>query len=107
MSEINDIEKTSPDVEKSGFEKTLIQVSRGLDIIKYILKKHWGTLIIVGIIAFVYWSMTDPQFDEPVNTDEYYEELPSSYYDEVELDGYIYYTGDTIWYEDYTYEVVQ
>lgn len=106
MNEIEEIEKTASDVEKSSFEKTIIQISRSLDIIAVTVKKRWGTILVIAIGLFIYWAF-NLESATTVNhsIDEYsefqeYNEVSTPYNGEIELNGYTFYTGDTIWYDE-------
>ena len=77
-------------------EKELTSLDKFLTTLKGLLKKHWGIILIVLVVLFVYWACTTT-VDEPtpvqyipyepayIESQEYLqEEQPQEYYEEEE-----------------------
>jgi hypothetical protein len=95
------------DIKKA--EEELTQVDSFLTKLKGVLKKHWGIILIILFCAFIYyvWKMPDP-VETTINSPN----VPTEEVVGTDVDGTentdaeeFYQTGDTIWYDDGSYEI--
>jgi hypothetical protein len=75
-------------MDLKNIKSFLVQLNDILTYLKNFIKKHWGILIVLFLIYGVYWIWNLPEDEYITNNTEIV-------------------VGDTIWYEDNTYDIAQ
>lgn len=84
---------SSPDILDT-IENKMGKIDRILSMLKTILKKHWGTILLILLCGFVYyiWNMPNVPNVEPQQLEQqpyYYSSADSEYYDSTYADSII------------------
>jgi len=75
-------------MDLKNIKSFLVQLNDILTYLKNFIKKQWGILIVLFLIYGVYWIWNLPEDEYITNNTEIV-------------------VGDTIWYEDNTYDIAQ